>query len=82
MLSLLGSLQPDPFSPRHVIQHNPEGRKEEGEEDDGSVDEDGSESDSESGADTDAEEVDTFQMLGKRKEPQDKEPIVEKKRKR
>jgi len=77
MLSLLGSLQPDPFSPRHVVQHNTEGRKEEAEEDDQSMDEDGSESDSESGS-----EVDTLQMLGKRKEPEDKEPVVEKKRKK
>jgi DNA-directed RNA polymerase I subunit RPA43 len=79
MLSLLGSLQPDPFSPRHVVQHNTEGQKEEGEEDDGSEDEDDSESDSESGSDTDAEEL---QMLGKRKEREDKELVVEKKRKR
>lgn len=79
MLSLLGSLQPDPFSSRHVVQHNTEGRKEEAEEDDRSMEEDGSESDSESSSDS---EVDTLQMLGKRKEPEDKESVVEKKRKR
>ena len=79
MLSLLGSLQPDPFSPRHVVQHNTEGRKEEAEED-GSIEEGGSESDSETSSDSDREEVDT--MLGKRKELEDEEPVVEKKRKR
>ena len=82
MLSLLGSLQPDPFSSRHVVQHGVEGQKEEA-EDDGTEDEgSGSELNSDSSSDPHSEDVDTLHMLGKRKELQDEVPIVEKKWKR
>ncbi|KIM40047.1 hypothetical protein M413DRAFT_49122, partial [Hebeloma cylindrosporum] len=64
MLSLLGSLQPDPFSPRHVVQHNTEEEAGDDESVDQVEDEDGSESDPESDSDS---EVETQQLLGKRK---------------
>jgi DNA-directed RNA polymerase I subunit RPA43 len=58
MLSLLGSLQPDPFSPRHVPHQKPE-KAEGSESDDESVGFDNDSSDSED------EEQDTLRLLGK-----------------
>jgi DNA-directed RNA polymerase I subunit RPA43 len=82
MLSLLGSLQPDPFSSRHVVQHSVEGQKEETEDDETEDEDSGSELDSDSGSGSHSEEVDARQVLGKRKEVKDEGPVVEKKRKR
>lgn len=73
MLSLLGSLQPDPFSPRHAVHQEPQNRKhsESAESDNDSDATSESESDSESEEDSD-DELDTFQALGKRKDKEDK----------
>ena len=75
MLSLLGSLQPDPFSSRHTVNQQVETKKQNGESldtEDGDSDAT-SDSNSESKADSEDEdsEADTFQMLGKRKDLQD-----------
>lgn len=75
MLSLLGSLQPDPFSPRHTIQHdNTKTQKEDegsSESEESEVDE-GSSSESESDdVDDDESDIDTLQSLGKRKDLDD-----------
>lgn len=75
MLSLLGSLQPDPFSPRHTIQphtqkaqQNDSGTEDEVDEEESGESESGSDSDS---AAEDDSESDTFQQLGKRKDLHD-----------
>lgn len=93
MLSLLGSLQPDPFSPRHTVQQHTQktqrrdsGTEDEAEEDESAESE--SDSDSDSAAEDDSDN-DTFQALGKRKDLHDMKqklateqtPAVKKKRK-
>lgn len=75
MLSLLGSLQPDPFSPRHTVQQHTQKTqpKDSATEDEVEEDEDeesGSDSDSDSPAEDDSD-GDTFQALGKRKDLHD-----------
>jgi DNA-directed RNA polymerase I subunit RPA43 len=77
MLSLLGSLQPDPFSPRHIVNQQPE-KKDEDEESSASDEDDQDEAtDAESGLEEEEEEeeddsdMDTFQALGKRKDIED-----------
>lgn len=62
MLSLLGSLQPDPFSPLHTISHEHPGTEEQ-EASESEEDVEGSESDESE----DESEEDTLQSLGKRK---------------
>ncbi|KAF8200868.1 hypothetical protein BJ912DRAFT_921453 [Pholiota molesta] len=66
MLSLLGSLQPDPFSPRHIVNQQPE-KKDEDEESSASDEDDQDEAtDAESGLEEEEEEeeddsdMDTF----------------------
>ena len=67
MLSLLGSLQPDPFSPRHVIQSKPDVQNEDetDSESDAHLGLEGDESVSEEAEDSDE---DTFQRLGKKRD--------------
>lgn len=62
MLSLLGSLQPDPFSPLHTIAH-----EHVAEEQAGSDSEDGRGGSDSDSSDDDDSEGDTLQLLGKRK---------------
>lgn len=75
MLSLLGSLQPDPFSSRHTVNQQPETKKQSGESLESEGDDSDAKSDSNSESEEDSEdedsEADTFQMLGKRKDLQD-----------
>ncbi|KDR75945.1 hypothetical protein GALMADRAFT_248757 [Galerina marginata CBS 339.88] len=68
MLSLLGSLQPDPFSPRHTIhQHLATNDKAEYEST-GTEDDVAERVESDSDGEDDGSDSDTFQSLGKRKD--------------
>ena len=72
MLSLLGSLQSDPFSSRHTVDQQPESQKQNGENLESDEDSDATSSPASEGSSEDEDsEGDTFQMLGKRKDLQD-----------
>ncbi|KAJ3514627.1 hypothetical protein NLJ89_g2273 [Agrocybe chaxingu] len=78
MLSVLGSLQPDPFSPRHVV--HPPNVEEKSESGDGSESEDDSEE--EGSDDSEESEEDTLQLLGKRKDAEEQRERAEKRRRK
>ncbi|CAA7263196.1 unnamed protein product [Cyclocybe aegerita] len=78
MLSVLGSLQPDPFSPRHVV--HPPNAEEKGESGDESESEDDSEE--EGSADSEESEEDTLQLLGKRKDAEEQRERAEKRKRK